>query len=178
MMEQIINWLKLPKHLAWPLVIVSALLLWGPDNFKNGLGLQPFIDEYRKWLGVVFLFFLILGLQPIVPFLTKKIIEKQKEKKEEATRLKQEKELQEQAEAKMKSLTPGEKDIFRYYLQNNTQTQDLSIQNGDVSKLISDGFIYLASQVSYGGMRGSFTFPVNITDWAWDYIHGNPEILD
>ena len=177
-MEHILNWLKLPKHLAWPLVIVSALLLWGPDDFKNGLGLQPFIDEYRKWLGGVFLFFLVLGLQPIVPFLTKKFIEKQKQKKEEEERIKQENELQKQAEAKMKSLTPGEKNILLHYIQNNTRTQDLSIQNGDVSKLISDGFIYLASKVSYGGRRGSFTFPVNITDWAWGYIHENPEILD
>jgi len=51
-------------------------------------------------------------------------------------------------------------------------------QNGNVSKLISDGFIYRASQVSYGGMRGSFTFPVNITDWTWDFILENPEVLD
>lgn len=178
MMEQLLNWLKLPKHIAWPLVIVSALLLWGHDGFKIGLGLQPFIDEYRKWLGVVFLFFLVLGLQPIAPFLTKKFIEKYNRKREEEERIKQEKELLEQAKNKLENLTPDEKDIFRYYIQNNTRTQDLSIQNGNVSKLISDGFIYRASQVSYGGMRGSFTFPVNITDWTWEFIHNNPEVLN
>lgn len=177
-MEQLLNWLKLPKHLAWPLVIVSALLLWGPGEFKSGLGLQPFIDEYRKWLGVVFLFFLVLGLQPIVPFLTKKVIDRYNKKKEEEEEAKKEKEAKKQAEKKLKNLTPEEKEILRYYINNNTRSQDLNIQNGVVSKLLSDGFIYLASQVSYGGMRGSFTFPVNINDLVWAYIHKNPEVLN
>ncbi|MFV1950331.1 MAG: superinfection exclusion B family protein [Nitrospinota bacterium] len=167
MMENLLNWVKAPKHLAWPLVIVSGLLLWGPDAFKNGLGLEPFINEYRKWLGVVFLFFLIVGLQPIAPFVTQKVKEKYK-------RLESEK----RAKIKINDLTPGEKAILKYYIKNNTRTQDLSIQDGDVSKLISDGFLYLASQVSYGGMRGSFTFPVNITDWAWNYIRRNPDVLE
>ena len=166
-LENLLNWVKAPKHLAWPLVVVSALLLWGPDAFKSGLGLEPFIDEYRKWFGVVFLFFLVVGLQPVVPFISGKI----KEKYERF-------EIERKAKEKINDLTPGEKAILRYYIENNTRTQDLSIQNGDVSKLISDGFIYLASQVSYGGMRGSFTFPVNITDWAWNYLRQHPEVLE
>ncbi len=167
MLENLLNWVKAPKHLAWPLVIVSALLLWGPDDFKSGLGLETFINEYRKWLGIVFLFFLVVGLQPLGLFIMQKVKEKYKRLEDER-----------RAEAKLKDLTPTEIEILRYYINNNTRTQDLSIQNGDVSKLISDGFLYLASQVSYGGMRGSFTFPVNITDWTWNYIRKNPDVLD
>lgn len=167
MLENLLSWVKTPKHLAWPLVIVSALLLWGPDNFKSGLGLETFIKEYRKWLGVVFLFFLVVGLQPLGPLFMRKV-------NDVYSRLKGER----KAVVKLKDLTPSEKEILRYYLEKYTRTQDLSIQNGDVSKLISNGFIYRASQVSYGGMRGSFTFPVNITDWTWNYIRKNPSVLD
>ena len=166
-LENLLNWVKTPKRLAWPLVIVSALLLWGPDAFKSGLGLELFIDEYRKWFGIVFLFFFVIGLQPVVQYISRKI----KEKYETY-------EIVKKAKEKINDLTPGEKSILRYYIENNTRTQDLSIQNGDVSKLISDGFIYCASQVSYGGMRGSFTFPVNITDWTWNYLRQHPKVLE
>lgn len=178
MIEQLLSWLKLPRHVAWSLVVVSGLLLWGPDTFKTGLGLQPFIDDYRKWIGIVFLFFLVVGLQPLVPFLAKKVIDRYSKKKQEKESKQIEQEKKREAEEKLNKLTPGEKEILRYYIQYNTRSQDLNIQNGEVSKLLSDGFIYLASNVSYGGMRGSFTFPVNISDWVWEYVRENPEVLD
>ena len=167
MLENLLSWTKTPKHLAWPLAIVSALLLWGPDNFISGLGLEIFINEYRKWLGVVFLFFLVVGLQPLAPLFMRKVNDAYNNFKGVK-----------KAVEKLMDLTPSEKEILKYYLVKNTRTQDLSIQNGDVSKLISNGFIYRAAQVSYGGMRGSFTFPVNITDWTWNYIRNNPNVLD
>ena len=65
----ILNSIKSSKTLAWPLVIVASLLLWGSEGFKVGLGLQPFITKNREWIGVAFLLFLMLGLQPIIPFI-------------------------------------------------------------------------------------------------------------
>ena len=167
MMEQILAWIKLPKDLAWPIVIVSALLLWGPDAFKDGLGLNLFIAEYRKWIGVVFLFFLVVGLLPVVPFFVRLVKDKHKKNQ-----------LISWSKNRLKDLTPGEKEILKYYIVINTRSQDLDIRNGEVSKLISDGFLYLASNVSYGGRRGSFTLPVNINNWAWDYLRKERELLD
>lgn len=187
-MEAILSWIKLPKNLAWPLVIVCALLLWGSDEFKKGLGLQPFIDNYREWIGIIFLFSLILGLQPIAPFIYAKItakINKQKNKEEAEARAQAELEEEEarkmaqyeEAEKNIKSLTGDEKTILNYFLLNNTRTQDLNYQNGNVTKLTELGFIYRASNISYGGRRGSFTFPYNISNWAWDYIQKNPGVI-
>ena len=188
-MEAILSWLKLPKNLAWPLNIVSGLLLWGPTDFKEGLGLQPFIDTYRDWIGIVFLFFLIIGLQSIVSFLYEITIDsfRERKRKEEtdklATAAKEEAERQaraidEKSIQDIRSLTGVEKAILRHFLANDTRTQDLDYQNGNVSKLTSLGLIYRASSVSYGGSRGSFTFPYNISDWAWTYIHEHPEVLE
>ena len=189
LMEAILSWLKLPKNLAWPLTIVSGLLLWGPADFKEGLGLQPFIDTYRDWIGIVFLFFLILGLQFIVSFLYEITIDafRERKRKEEADKLavaareeaeRQARAREEKAVQDISSLTGVEKVILRHFLVNDTRTQDLDYQNGNVSNLTSLGFIYRASSVSYGGLRGSFTFPYNISDWAWNYIHEHPEVLE
>ncbi|WP_163833396.1 superinfection exclusion B family protein [Spartinivicinus ruber] len=163
----LLSWIKAPREVVWPLIIVSCLLLWGPGWFVQGLGLESFIDEYRKWLGVVFLFFLIVGIQPAIPSAYKKIIKMIDTRK----RLNK-------ATEEISNLTPKEKEILRYYIINNIRTQDLSIQDGNVNILISKGFLILASSVSYGGMKGSFTFPVNITDWTWNYIRKNPNVLE
>ena len=188
-MEAILSWIKLPRNLAWPLVIVCALLLWGSDEFKAGLGLQPFIDNYREWIGIVFLFFLVLGLQPIVSFIYTKITDKiEQQKKRETAEARIQTEIKEEearkiaqlkeAEKNIRGLTGDEKAILIYFLQNNTRTQDLDYQNGNVTRLTNLGFVCRASNVSYGGRRGSFTFPYNISDWAWGYIQENPEVLN
>jgi len=188
-MEAILSWLKLPKNLAWPLTIVSGLLLWGPKAFKIGLGLQPFIDTYRDWIGIVFLFFLVLGLQTIVSFIYEITIEKfrEKKRKEEAEKIDQitkeergrvAQEIEERAERDITSLTSDEKNILRYFLANNTRSQDLNYQNGSVALLTQLSFIHRAANVSYGGQKGSFNFPYNISNWAWDYINSHPEVLE
>ena len=166
-MEHLIALLQLPKRVAWPIVFVCILLLWGPKGFNTGLGLDLFINSYRVWVGVVFLFFLAVGLIPLFPWAYSHIAHAFEKRK-----------LIKDAKEKIKNLTQEEKEIFKRYINNNTKTQDLDIQNGVVARLRKIGFIFLGFEVSYGGRRGSYTFPVNITDWAWDYLHEYPELLE
>ena len=56
------EWLKQPQRVLWGFVIVVALMLWGPNWFINGLRVEEFIDEYRGFIGVAFLFFLVAAL--------------------------------------------------------------------------------------------------------------------
>lgn len=177
-MVDIVSWIKLPRHLAWPLVIVSGLLLWGSNDFKSGLGLQPFIDNHREWIGIVFLFFLVLGLQQIGAIIYEKIKSRASQRKAIEERKARDQAFLQQNESNINNLTNDEKEILAYFLNNNTRTQDLNYQNGNVTHLTSLGFIYRASNVSYGGLRGSFTFPYNISDWAWDYIQKKPEVVN
>jgi len=67
-MDSLLSWIKLPKNVVWPIVLVSGLLLWAPEKFNKGLGLDLFIHEYRIWIGVAFLFFLATGLMPVLPW--------------------------------------------------------------------------------------------------------------
>ena len=164
--EKYLDPLKLLREFTWPVVIVSGLLLWGPMGVIQGLGLDIFINDYRKWIGITFLFFLVAGLSPLSLFLIQVLKNNLKERKLAKWHMK-----------KLESLTPAQKHILNYYFLFQTRTCDLSIQNGDVAQLIADGFLWRASNVSYGG-RGSFTFPVNIADWIWDYGIKHPELSD
>ena len=166
-MESLLGWLKLPRNVAWPIIIVSGLLLWGPEPFASGLGLDLFLEKYRVWIGVAFLFFLATALMPIGPWLA-----------EQTTELIQRHRISKRRQALIESLTPDEKSVLRGFTENNTKAQDLNIQDGVVSRLVSIGFINLASTVSYGGMRGSFTFPTTIPDWLWEELKNNPDYLD
>jgi len=132
MLDQFLSWMKLPKKLAWSLVIVTAVLLWGSSNFVEGLGLKDFINEYRKWFGIIFLFFLVVGLQD-VGFYVFKFFKERYEKYRFAQWEKNQ----------LKNLTPREKEILNHYIENDVRSIDLSIQDGEVSKLIKDGFIYV-----------------------------------
>ena len=166
-MEQLIQYLQLPKRVAWPLVFVCALLLWGPESFNKGLGLDLFINEYRIWVGVTFLFFLATGLTPLFPWLYQHITHEIQKRK-----------IIKQAKDKLSALTTEEKIVFNGFINNKTKARDLNIQDGVVSRLLNEGLIKLAYNVSYGGRRGSHTFPINITDFAWDYLHKHPELLE
>jgi hypothetical protein len=163
---EFLNWFKVPKHAAWPIVFVTGLVLFGPKPLKVGLGLDLFIDHYRIWIGVAFLFFLATGLMPLFPWLQSKIANKLAEQsiRKERIRL-------------LAELTPEEKYILRGYIKKNTKARDLDIQNGVVSRLLAINFLTLAFQVSYGGNRGSFTFPVNMQDWLWKELNENPKYL-
>jgi hypothetical protein len=74
-------------------------------------------------------------------------------------------------------LTKEEKNILKRYIDKGTKSLDLNIQNGVVSRLLGIGFLKLAFKVSYGGSKGSFTFPVNIQDWLWKELEKNPHYL-
>jgi hypothetical protein len=165
-MESLLSWIKLPKTVAWPIVLVCGLLLWGPEKFNKGLGLDLFVNEYRIGVGVAFLFFLATGLMPVVPWLFNFI------KKTYESFL-----LKKHIRQKLRELTPEEKSILRQYVDGDTKAQDLNIQNGVVGRLIKVGILELGFTVSYGGRMGSYTFPVNIRDWAWNQLKEHPELL-
>lgn len=139
----------------------------GPDAFKAGLGLDLFIDEYRIWVGVAFLFFLATGLMPIFPWLFQFTKNKKKEHQIHSQFIKY-----------LQKLTDEEKSVLRLFIDNETKTQDLNIQNGVVGRLMKISFLELGFNVSYGGHRGSYTFPVNIQDWLWEELKKNPEYIE
>ncbi len=166
-MDSLIGWLKLPQKVIWPIVIVTGILLWGSEPFSKGLGFNLFLEKYRTWVGVAFLFFLVSALLPVVPWCANKVRAKAERDRIRKLRLE-----------RISKLTPREKEVLKIYIKGNTKAQDLNIQDGVVGRLLAIDFLVLAAPVSYGGSRGSFTFPVNIQDWLWDELCENPDHIE
>jgi len=138
----------------------------GPEKFNKGLGLDLFVNAYRIGVGVAFLFFLATGLMPTIPWLFN-IIKRTYEGFLQKRHLMQ----------KLRELTPEEKSILRQYVEADTKARDLNIQNGVVNRLIKVGILELGFTVSYGGRMGSYTFPVNLRDSAWNQLKEHPDLL-
>ena len=159
---QLTAWLRLPQRARWALTIVAGLMLWGPDRFIDGLGLQEFIDEYRIYLGVVFLVLLATALPDALQMATG-----------EGWRRWQARRRRQHPEECLSALTEPEKDLVRRYINEGTRTQNLEISDGVASGLVSASVLYRASDVSIGMMF----FPYNMQPWAWEYIQAHPEVL-
>jgi len=140
----------------------DAFLLFGPEKFLARLGLNKFTEDYRTWLGLSFIvsisFVFIYILNEIVTFFGS-IINKRKFRKSVIARL--------------RKLTEDEKQILRFYFSNNTRSNVLKVDDGVVQGLVSDGIIYRS--VTLGNLLEGFAH--NITDFVWEYIHSNQELL-
>lgn len=75
---------------------------------------------------------------------------------------------------KLEGLTEGEKQILRYYFAEGTRANTLRIDDGVVQELVACRILYRSSSV--GDMLEGFAH--NISDFAWDYIHSNPQVLE
>lgn len=160
--NKIIEWLKLSPKYLFSVAVVSGALLFGPDLFLKRLGLDLFIADYRKYIGVVFLGVNVLLFAHIFSFtysyfskIVENILFLQKRRK------------------RLHSLTDEEKSILSGYISNNTRSQDFECTNGVVLGLEMEKIIFRVSDLS-----SYFTnFPYNIQPWAWEYLKKNPELL-
>ena len=75
---------------------------------------------------------------------------------------------------RLNRLTEDEKQILRFYLAENTRANMLRIEDGVVQGLKADGIIFQSA--SLGNVLEGFAH--NISDFAWDYLHINPHLLD
>lgn len=74
---------------------------------------------------------------------------------------------------RLHQLTSDEKSILREYIEGQTRTQYLNVNDGVTAGLQDARIIYRASSVS----TGMFRFPYNIVDAAWDYLNQYPDLL-
>jgi len=161
-LSQLTSWLKLPQRVLWALLCCSALLLWGPDWFVSGLGLEQFIATYRMYLGVAFLLLLAATLPTPIQWAGNLALEKWRSQK-----------LLQARRAQLKDLTPEEKEILRNYIEKNTRSQYLDAVDGVTARLEGAGIIYRAANLSH-----AYTdFAYNIQPWAWEHLRENPHLL-
>jgi hypothetical protein len=157
-----LDWIKLPTKTLAALCIVCGILIFSGEGALDNFGLKTFVKEYRAYLGVGFLVTLALtvvnSLAAVWKFIYPWIAEAY------WIRL---------GRKRLRSLNPTEKEILRYYIQNQTRSQTLPIQDGTVNALQKEKIIIRGS--SLGSLHG---FDFIIQPWAWEYLNEHSELLD
>jgi len=156
----ILDWIKLsPKYLL-PIVIVSGFLIFSNGNILNIFGLFIIVNQYRGWIGIIFLVTIALLLSDVALRMVQWLQNKRKlnEKFKDLT-------------SRLYKLTPYEKNIILGFTENNTRTQYLSIEDGTIQELSNFEIIYRSSNFGRSTNRWSF----NIQPWAWDFIRKNKD---
>lgn len=158
-----LEFLKLAPRYLLAVAIVAGTLLFSPVEWLEKIGLQAIAMEYRQWLGLSFLVSATLWAVGIAlsawNALTRKFFRRS---------------VRQHVMRRLASLTEDEKQILRYYLAKNTRANMLKVDDGVVQGLVADRIIYRSA--SMGHLLEGFAH--NITDFAWDYLHANPELLN
>ena len=159
------SWLaciKLPIKTIMSLCIVFAIMIFSSSHILDSLGIEIFVAEYRAYLGAGFLVTLALTLvnsvATIWKFIYPWIVEAY---------------CISIGKKRLQSLTPIEKQILGYYIQNQTRSQNLPIQDGTVIALQKEKIIIRGS--SLGSPHG---FDYIIQPWAWEYLNKHSWLLN
>lgn len=160
--SKFLDWIKLPTKTLTGLCIVFGILIFSTEPTLEKFGLKLFVTDFRAYLGVGFLVTLALTVVNCVSATWKFIYP-----------------WVAQAywisggKKRLQSLNPTEKEILKYYIQNQTRSQNLPIQNGTVNALEREKIILRGS--SLGTMHG---FDYIMQPWAWEYLNKHPELLN
>ncbi len=157
-----LEFLKLAPRYLISVVLITGTLVFSPDSWLKHLGLHSFTETYRQWLGLAFLISITLsGVAAVAAcsgWISTKLFKRR---------------IRRHVIRRLNSLTEDEKQILRYYIAMNTRANMLKVNDGVVLGLVADGIIYRSA--SMGSIIEGFAH--NITDFAWDYINANPQVL-
>lgn len=159
---KLLDWLKLtPKHL-FPIVLVTGTGLFSPSSLLDIFGLTSLMNQYRPYIGIVFLIFgaLLLTEGTIVVY-------------QFISRWYQTKQLKNHQKELLQNLTEQEKIRLRHYIHKKTKNAYFDMADGVVGSLEIQGIVYKSVDIPVGN-----NFAYNIQTWAWDYLNENPHLLN
>jgi hypothetical protein len=150
-----------PKYLI-PIVLSSGFFLFSPRRYIELLGLESLVNQYRHWVGLVFVLSFALLVSHIIIQVGSWLAKKYHDNKRLIA-----------SKKRLRNLTPDEKKILRRYILEQTKTQSLDIRDGAVNGLASENIIFRSSNV------GLMTiFDHNIQSWAWEFLNENKDLID
>lgn len=160
--EKLLEALKLPVRVFVGLALATGVLLYAPEGFVHTLGLEELRAEHRMWTGLVFLgSCAVAGVALGLPVWN--VVRTQVRNRWLAFR----------GRKYLHKLSPGEKEVLRGYIHQDTKTQVFWPGDGNVQELKAQGIVRRAGNV---GFTSGFSY--NIQPWAWDYLQRHPELLD
>ena len=163
LIKALLDFLKLTPRYLVVFGVTSALLLFSGENFLKRIGVYQFAQDYRAWLGIIFLLSSALLIVAIPIKITKWVKQWWKNRK-----------FFQRMTQRLHSLTEDEKQILRFYIGKQTKSNVLDISDGIVQGLVASGIIYRAASI--GNLVEGFAY--NISEIAWDYLHIHPELLE
>lgn len=159
---KILDGLKLPTKTLGAVCVTAGVLIFSPESMLRRLGLAELVESYRPYLGIVFVLtlsiVLVHGLASVLSFFKPWLVQVYRVR---------------QGKKRLKNLTPEEKKILSYYIQNQTRSQQLDVMSGTVNGLQRELIIIRGSN---WGTFSSFDFLIQ--PWAWEYLNKNPHLLE
>lgn len=158
-----LEFLKLAPRYLIALGVIAATLLFSEDEFLKFLGVFQFARDNRPILGLTLV--VTISLFTVSVMADTIAAAKRKWRGRNFNR---------RVINRLNRLTEDEKQILRYYFAEQTRANSLRIDDGVVQELVAEGIIYRSA--SLGNMLEGFAH--NISDIAWDYLHGHPHLLN
>jgi len=150
---------EIPIVFLITIICVLGLILFIPLETAKVLAVDKFRDNYRIFIGPIFLLTMSFLIGRILIFITRWYSKKR------SLKLKQK---------SLHRLTPEEKGYLIPYIRDKKNTIYVDIRDGIMNGLNAKGITYVASNV--GDLFNGIAF--NLQPWAREYIEKNPHLLD
>lgn len=157
-----IEWIKLPPKILFALTAFSGAIVFAPGAFLGRLGLQEFVANFRGWIGAAFLLFASLlfahfaswTYSVIHPWIMQSVLIRR-------------------GKLRLRSLDDCEKKLLAAFINKNTRSLKLDIEDGTVHVLVREKILSQVSKI--GDLIDGFAYAVQ--PWAWEYLQEHSEIL-
>jgi len=158
--SKFIEWIKLSPRYLLPIALVSGFFLFAPKTAQATFGSQNFVDQFRFWIGLIFLLSTSLTLSDITIRIGVFVVKYIKDKRTLNNMVKN-----------LYLLSVEERAVLARYIFGNTKTLHLSMASGIINGLEIMKIIYRSSNL---GSLVNF-WPYNIQPWVWEYLNGHKE---
>ena len=119
-------------------------------------------DEYRPWIGAVFIAASVLWIVHYLAEATGLVRRVIKQRRQVRTAKKQ-----------LDHLSPDERTCLRGYIEDQSKTKHLDYTNGVVVGLVKAGVRYIASTRTVLPNRCD----INMAQWAWKHLNEHPDLV-
>lgn len=158
-----LEFLKLAPRYLIALGVMAAFLLFADESFLKLIGVFELVQHNRPMLGLTLVATVALFVVSVVGYCIA-LVKQWWGRRRRYRRI----------EERLQCLTEDEKQILRYYLAQNTRANTLRIDDGVVQGLKAIGIIHLSASMG-NALEG---FAHNINEFAWDYLHVHPHLLE
>lgn len=142
----------------WPLFVLSTALIFSPNWIAARVGYNEFLEEYRKWIGFLFLVTFSFILVDMVKRLYIKF-----------NRYNRDRKIKKFVKGHLVTLSPEQKKIISYLIDPTKPSGiTLSPANGDVQDLVRKRII-----IRTGSLGNYSGFPHSLTEIASSVLAEN-----